>query len=136
MAKGRSRQYAALPWRRQGQGIELLLISSRGTRRWVIPKGWPIAGLTPSESAAREAFEEAGIGGMIARKPLGFYDYDKRLKDGTMQPCRVAVFGLEVMVQHRIWPEQNQRTAQWFSQEDAAAAVTEPQLAALIRRMG
>ena len=128
-------QFAALPWRHTGTRIEVLLISSRETKRWVIPKGWPIAGLSPHESAAREAFEEAGVGGQIAREPLGSYDYDKRLKDGRLLPCHVEVFPLEVMVQHTSWPEQAERAARWMSQDEAAAAVAEPQLAKLIREL-
>lgn len=128
-------QFAALPWRHTGTRIEVLLISSRETKRWVIPKGWPIAGLPPHESAAREAFEEAGVGGQIAHEPLGSYDYDKRLKDGRLLPCHVEVFPLEVMVQHTSWPEQAERAARWMSQDEAAAAVAEPQLAKLIREL-
>lgn len=128
-------QFAALPWRHTGTRIEVLLISSRETKRWVIPKGWPIAGLSPHESAAREAFEEAGVGGQIAREPLGSYDYDKRLKDGRLLPCHVEVFPLEVMVQHTSWPEQGQRKLQWFALPDAALAVQEPELATIIRHL-
>ncbi|MGL4294307.1 MAG: NUDIX hydrolase, partial [Aestuariivirga sp.] len=67
----KARQFAALPWRDAGHGIEVLLISSRGTGRWVIPKGWPIKGFAPHASAAREAFEEAGVGGIIGKGALG-----------------------------------------------------------------
>lgn len=131
----RETQYAALPWRDTGSGIEVLLITSRETRRWVIPKGWPIKGLTPSQAAAREAYEEAGVGGLVTGKAAGSFDYDKRGKDDEVRPCHVLVFPLEVMVQHIDWPEQGQRTLRWMSQEDAAAAVAEPQLASLIRRL-
>ncbi|MCB1380318.1 MAG: NUDIX hydrolase [Alphaproteobacteria bacterium] len=131
----RNRQVAALPWRNRGQGIEVLLISSRGTGRWVIPKGWPIPRLSPRESAAREAFEEAGIGGSITPKALGQYSYDKQLDNGSSRSCTVQVFGLEIMVQHQTWPEKGQRTARWFTREEAAAAVAEPELAAIIRNL-
>lgn len=129
------KQYAALPWRDIGQGIEVLLISSRETKRWVIPKGWPIASLSPPQSAMREAFEEAGVGGQIARKPLGQFDYMKRRKDGTEVACNVDVFPLEVLIQHREWPEQGQRDARWFRRDEAAASVDEPGLAAIIRKL-
>ena len=111
-----------------------MLVSSRDTGRWVIPKGWPIRGLSPSQSAAREAFEEAGVGGQISAKPIGEFGYDKRLDDGKSRNCRVAVFALESMVQHQTWPEMGQRKLQWFSIPDAANAVQEPELAKIIRK--
>jgi len=129
------KQYAALPWRHAGAGREVLLISSRDTGRWVIPKGWPIKGLSPAETAAREAYEEAGLGGQMSKKPIGAFDYGKRLDNGSVQPCRVEVFSLEQMVQHPQWPEQGQRTLQWFSVPEAAEAVDEPQLKNIIRKL-
>ncbi len=128
-------QFAALPWRHTGAGVEVLLISSRETKRWVIPKGWPISGLSPPEAAAREAFEEAGVGGVIDHRPMGRFEYDKRLGDGTLQHCVVTVFGLERMIQHATWPEQGERRVRWFSVPDAANAVREPGLAKIIRRL-
>ncbi|MFO1121037.1 MAG: NUDIX hydrolase [Hyphomicrobiales bacterium] len=128
-------QYGALPWRDRGQGIEVLLISSRETRRWIIPKGWPIPGLEPHDSAAREAFEEAGVGGNVGRRRLGSYDYEKRLKDGSLETCTVDVFRLEVMIQHRAWPEQGQRELRWLTRDEAAASVQEAGLASLIRKL-
>ena len=78
-------QYAALPWRRGDDGaLEVLLITSRESRRWVIPKGWPIKGLNSKKSAAREAFEEAGVLGAVGKKKLGDYHYDKRLRSGRV----------------------------------------------------
>ncbi len=129
------KQYAALPWRHSGASLEVLLISSRDTGRWVIPKGWPIKGLSPAESAAREAFEEAGLGGQISRKPIGSFTYDKRLGDGTVQACDVEVFSLEQMIQHTDWPEQGQRTLRWFSVPEAAEAVQEPDLKKIILQL-
>jgi 8-oxo-dGTP pyrophosphatase MutT (NUDIX family) len=129
------KQYAALPWRHSGGGREVLLISSRDTGRWVIPKGWPIKGLSPAETAAREAYEEAGLGGTVSKKSLGQFEYRKRLDNGNVQPCRVEVFAFEQMVQHPDWPEQGQRTLQWFSIPDAADAVDEPDLKDIIRKL-
>ena len=132
---GTKKQYAALPWRYAGGGREILLISSRDTGRWVIPKGWPIKGLTPAETAAREAYEEAGLGGQIAKKPLGEFEDGKRLNNGKVQPTKVEVFAFEQMVQHPEWPEQGQRRLQWFSIPEAAEAVEEPQLKDIIRKL-
>jgi 8-oxo-dGTP pyrophosphatase MutT (NUDIX family) len=127
-------QYAALPYRVAG-GLKILLITSRETRRWIIPKGWPMKGKTPHATAAREAKEEAGVVGQIAKKSLGAYDYDKRLKTGQSLPCRVEVYPLKVSAQKRSWPEKHERTSQWFDWEEAAEAVREPGLAELIRAM-
>lgn len=132
---GTKKQYAALPWRHTGAGREVLLISSRDTGRWVIPKGWPIKGLTPAETAAREAYEEAGLGGQVSKKPIGEFEYGKRLNNGKVQPTKVEVFAFEQMVQHPDWPEQGQRRLQWFSVPEAAEAVEEPELKVIIRRL-
>lgn len=125
-------QYGALPWRGCSH-LEYLLISSRQSRRWVIPKGWPIKKLAPHEAARREAFEEAGIGGEIASEPFGRYFYLKRNSDWSVMPCRVDVFPMHVSNQLASWPERHERETRWFTPADAAAAVAEPDLAALIR---
>jgi len=86
-------QFAVLPWRRTDR-LEIMLVSSRETVRWVLPKGWPMKGLKPHKTAAREALEEAGILGKVAKTSLGDYSYAKRLEDGSVQMCRVEVFAL------------------------------------------
>lgn len=129
------KQYAALPWRFAGGGREVLLISSRDTGRWVIPKGWPIRGLSPSETAAREAFEEAGLGGMVSKKPIGAFAYDKKLRDGSVKNTTVEVFSMEQMIQHPDWPEKGQRRLQWFPVREAAEQVAEPELKDIIRKL-
>ncbi|MDB5450324.1 MAG: hypothetical protein JWQ52_1452 [Phenylobacterium sp.] len=126
-------QYAALPWRRAaGGGVEILLITSRETRRWVIPKGWPIKGLKPSATATREAFEEAGLEGAAAKKKLGVYHYDKRLRSGRLQHVRVAVFALKVAIERDDWPERGQREKRWIPVMQAVDLVDEPDLKAII----
>jgi len=126
-------QAAALPWRRSGEGeVQVLLITSRETRRWVIPKGWPIKGLKPPQTAAREALEEAGVKGVTAKK-IGVYHYDKRLSSGQVQKVRVAVYPLRVEAELDSWPESRQRVRLWTSPEDAASLVLEPELAELLR---
>lgn len=108
-----------------------LLITSRSTRRWIIPRGNPIAGLSPSLSAAEEAYEEAGIAGAVAPEAIGSYLYEK--KRGTMSvAARVHVFPLHIRIQSLVFPEQGQRETRWFSREEAAAAVDEPELRVLI----
>jgi ADP-ribose pyrophosphatase YjhB (NUDIX family) len=127
-------QYAALPWRRNGEGVEVLLITSRESRRWVIPKGWPIHGLKPGPSAAQEAFEEAGVVGHIDRKPIGAFHYDKRLRTGRLQHVRVQVYGLEVTQERDAWPEKGQRERLWTTPGEAAGLVDEPELVVLLAK--
>jgi 8-oxo-dGTP pyrophosphatase MutT (NUDIX family) len=127
-------QYAALPWRLDPSGrIEVMLITSRETRRWVIAKGWPIDGLTPYASAAREAFEEAGVVGETWEEPIGSYFYEKRLKNGRLRPVTVEVFPLRVDEELEDWPEKGQREKRWFAATEAATLVQERQLQILIR---
>jgi 8-oxo-dGTP pyrophosphatase MutT (NUDIX family) len=126
-------QYAALPWRRTESGeVEVLVITSRETRRWVVPKGWPIKGLKAPMVAAREAFEEAGVEGIVRKKKLGVFHYEKRLRTGRVQPVKVAVYALQVVVQNDEWPEKGQREHRWTSLVEAASHVDEPELQAII----
>lgn len=132
---GATAQFAALPWRRLADGqVKVLLITSRETRRWVIPKGWPMPGRTPAEAAAQEAYEEAGAVGALADRPIGAYVYDKRLRDGALQRVEVSVFPLEVLVEQLAFPERAQREKLWLSPSEAAERVDEPGLKALILR--
>lgn len=125
-------QYAALPWRRTPDAVEVLLITSRETKRWVIPKGWPIKKLKPPASAAQEALEEAGVTGETTRKPLGLYHYEKRLRSGRTQHVRVMVFGLEVAEERDEWPEKAQRERRWTTPAEAAELVDEKELKRLL----
>lgn len=125
-------QYGALPFRVR-DGLEILLITSRETQRWIIPKGWPMERKTPAGAAATEAWEEAGVKGEVFEAAVGAYRYDKVLKKGEAVRCRVDVFPLRVLVQTISWPESDQRTLRWFTPDEAADAVAEPELAELIR---
>ncbi|SFL20100.1 NUDIX hydrolase [Methylorubrum salsuginis] len=130
-------QVGVLPMRRTPEGgTEVLLVTSRETRRWIIPKGWPMKGRKPFEAAAREAYEEAGILGHVGKRPIGFYLYEKRLKNRDAVLCQVTVFPLDVRKQLKKFPERGQREARWFSLSDAADAVIEAGLAGLIRAAG
>lgn len=129
-------QYGALPWRRRkDDAVEVMLVTSRISRHWLIPKGWRISGKTECRSAMQEAYEEAGVRGEASKQPLGQYHYTKVLKDGTSTPCIVTVFGLKVRKAAAKWPEAEQRTRQWFSLEDAVGAVNELGLAAFLGRL-
>ena len=126
-------QFAALPWRRGAGGeVEVLLITSRETRRWVIPKGWPIKGKSSAMSAAQEAFEEAGVKGKVTKRPVGAYAYDKRLKNGRLQHVRVAVFALQVDAEAKAYPEIGQREKAWMPLAEAARLVDEPEIMVLL----
>ena len=112
--------------------LRVLLVTSRETGRWVIPKGWLAKGHREHKSAAREAMEEAGVSGRIWSEPIGSYRYFKR-DDKADQLLGVSVFLLAVSKQKNHWPEQEQRRRAWFSVEVAARRVAEPELRALIR---
>jgi 8-oxo-dGTP pyrophosphatase MutT (NUDIX family) len=128
-------QYGALPYRlNDDASVQVLLGTSRETKRWIIPKGWPIKGLKPSKAAAREAYEEAGVRGRIAGRAFGHYVYDKRLEDSVATvPCQVEVFPLLVKRQSKDWPESKQRRARWFDSAEAAALVDNDELRNLIQ---
>lgn len=129
------RQYAALPWR-MGEGLEILLASSRESRRWIIPKGWPMRGKKPHAAAALEALQEAGLVGKIEKTRIGAFHYHKRMKNGADILCQVDVFPMSVQRQRKSWPEKDQRVTQWFGFADAAEEVREPELKALILDFG
>lgn len=127
-------QYGALPYRfTPDAALEILILTTRQTKRWIIPKGWPIKGLKPAKSAAREAFEEAGVRGRVAGKPIGSFTYDKLLDEaGIGAVCEVRVFPLAVKQQSETWPEAEQRTVQWVEPSKAAALIKEPELKKLV----
>jgi 8-oxo-dGTP pyrophosphatase MutT (NUDIX family) len=135
MAKEFGTQFAALPFQIAPGGLRVMLITSRETRRWIIPKGWPIRDLKPRDVAAREAFEEAGLVGRIAgERSIGSYHYSKLLKDHREMLCRVKVFLLAVGHQLDDWPEKAQRECCWAEPAKAAQMVEEGGLAEIIRR--
>src|SRR5260370_15534589 len=129
-------QYGALPYRLSaGSRPQFMLVTSSEARRWIIRKGWPKKGKSPRHSAAREAFEEAGVVGAIARRPVGTFSYEKRLRNGGAVVCQVRVFPLEVRRQNKQWPEKRERVVKWLSASQAAEKVKEPKLSAIILRL-
>ena len=126
-------QIAALPYKVDADGrLSVLLVTSRETRRWIVPKGWPMKKKSPPEAAELEAFEEAGVRGAITKRPVGRFRYLKRLRSGRTVECSVDVFPLHVKTDLPEWPERKERTAAWFAPEAAASLVDEPELSALI----
>jgi len=126
-------QIGALPFRFDEGQLRVMLITSRESRRWVIPKGWPMRGLKPHRAAEREAYEEAGLKGHIGKVAVGVYAYEKRLANGAAVPCEVSVFPLRVTSQRKRWPEMGQRDGRWLSLDEAADLVQEEGLQHLLR---
>jgi 8-oxo-dGTP pyrophosphatase MutT (NUDIX family) len=131
-AGGTRMQYGALCWRQADDGVEVLLITSRDTGRWVIPKGWPIPGLAPEAAAAQEAWEEAGVSGVTNPLCIGRYGYQKCLSVTSTVPCAVAVYGMRVDGVAKSFPEAKERQRKWFAVRDAALLVAEADLAVII----
>jgi 8-oxo-dGTP pyrophosphatase MutT (NUDIX family) len=127
-------QVAALPWRKTHDGVEIMLVTSRDTGRWILPKGWPEGHEHLSDTAAREAAEEAGLGGAVARLEIGSYFYGKVRASGAERRCEVLVFPLEVDEIATAWPESEQRARKWFPGAEAAGLVREQDLGDLIAR--
>lgn len=131
-------QFGAICWRRakgkaKAKGdVQVLMITSRRTGRWVVPKGWPQDGATPAEAAATEAWEEAGARGKIKPICLGIYSYIKDMGDDDALPCVVALFPFEVKDLAKDWPEKADRKRKWVSTKKAASMVAEPELAAML----
>ena len=123
-------QFAALCWRVRRGRVEVLLVTTRRTQRWIAPKGWPIEGLTPAETAAREAWEEAGATGRHREGCLGRYIHRRSAVDEP--PAVVTVFPLEVWRLAPRYPEAGQRQRKWLSRRKAAARAAEPGLARII----
>jgi 8-oxo-dGTP pyrophosphatase MutT (NUDIX family) len=114
--------------------LEILLVTTRHTRRWIVPKGWPEAGLQPHECAAREALEEAGAEGKAHAAPIGSYLYEKQRKSGDVLVCSVLVFPMEVARQRTDWPEKAARELRWCSIGEALELVENTGLRQLITR--
>ena len=125
-------QYGALCWRAHRGRVEVLLITSRDTGRWIIPKGWAVNGLSPAASAAREAWEEAGVEGPVLDADLGLFRYDKVLSPTKSRACEVRVFPLHVQRLADKFPERKERRRKWFAAEKAARKVAEPELRRLL----
>ncbi|WP_324762992.1 NUDIX hydrolase [Sinorhizobium meliloti] len=131
-------QYAALCYRlaRKTNALEILVITSRDTGRWVIPKGWPMQGKQAHEVAEREAYEEAGVKGKVQRAAIGAYVYQKRMDHGLEISCKVQVHALEVEDFCKNFPEKGSRRLEWVDYREAAKRVAEPSLKELILEFG
>ena len=132
-------QVAALCWRPSPKGVatpagvEILLVTSLNSKRWILPKGWHEPDMTLADSAAREAFEEAGVTGRIEARPMGSYHYLKQKREGGGVPCRVDIFALKVTKTHDDWPEHGSRQLAWLTPEQAATRISELGLRDVLR---
>lgn len=134
-ATGRPLQTGALPWRRNGTGgIEVLLVTGRNSKRWTIPKGWPMVRRSLAEAAAQEAFEEAGVRGAVDEAPLGRFDKSKNHRVLGRLEVSILVHSLAVETELEDWPERSQRARRWFAVGEAAGAVLPAGLGAIIAR--
>lgn len=128
-------QFSALCYRIVEGVPQVLLITTRGSGRWILPKGWPMPGRTPAQTALREAWEEAGVIGTESDRCLGLFSYDKTI-GGRSVPCVAQVFPVRVRGLADTFPERGKRRRRWFLPADAACRVAEPELAAILRDVG
>ena len=128
-------QFAALPYKFDNGKLRILLVTSRETKRWVLPKGWPEKDLAPHEAAEREALEEAGVLGLTGDEPLSTFHYYKRLSLAKTKRCVVEVYPLLVLEELEEWPEQHERQREWMTPEEAAKRVEEGGLKKLLLRL-
>ena len=132
--RGVRTQFGAICWRRRNDEVQVLLVTSRRRKRWIIPKGWPQDKSTPAQAALTEAWEEAGVEGKVKPICLGIYSYNKELIAGAAIPCVVAVFPVRVKKLRARYPERKERRRKWFPLKKAAEMVAEPELATLLAR--
>ena len=125
-------QYAALCYRFGTDGLEILVLTSRDTGRWIMPKGWPMEGRACYAVAEREAYEEAGVKGKADKHLYGTYHYQKEMKNGLSVRCQVQLFPLEVETMLKKFPEKGTRELEWVTCEEAASRVNEPELKQLL----
>ena len=119
-------QFAALCYRVVKKKVQVLVISSRGTGRWIVPKGWPMDGKTPADAALQEAWEEAGVIGKVVSAPLGLYSYQKVQDDAPDFPCVAVVYAVKVKSLSKEFPEAGERRLKWVGRKKAAKLVDEP----------
>ncbi|WP_233270544.1 NUDIX hydrolase [Chachezhania sediminis] len=127
-----STQFSALCYRMVRGKPEVLLVTSRGTGRWILPKGWPMEDRSPAETAQQEAWEEAGVKGKVHDESLGSFDYVKDQGEADIQ-CRISVYPLKVQKMSDDYPEEGQRRRKWFSLRKAAEKVGEKQLRRILK---
>jgi 8-oxo-dGTP pyrophosphatase MutT (NUDIX family) len=125
-------QFAALCYRIKDDKLQFCIVTSRRSKRWIVPKGWPMHGETPMDAAATEAFEEAGVRGKIYPRPIGVFSYYK-VRSQDELPCMAVVYPLKVKKILKRWPEDRERERKWVSRKKAAQMVDDPELSVIIQ---
>lgn len=128
-------QAAALCLRDGRKGPEVLMVSSLTTKRWILPKGWPMPDRSLAEAALQEAWEEAGVRGSVNESSVGSFSYRKLVKDGIPVTCRCHVFRVAVSELAEDWPEKDRRKREWVPVRDAIKRVEEPELKQFLRSL-
>ncbi|GFE65319.1 NUDIX hydrolase [Litoreibacter roseus] len=131
--RGLRTQFGALCYRVHNSETQVLLVTSRASGRWIIPKGWPMPGETPAAAALTEAHEEGGVDGKSFDVCIGLYSYTKIMESEDDLPCVVSVFPVRVKRLLSTYPEEKQRKRKWFSLKKAAARVREPELKKILK---
>ncbi len=132
---GKIKQSGTLPYREDGTGLRVLLVTSKETKRWIVPKGYLEPGLSARESAEFEAFEEAGVAGPVARSSIGSYSYRKRRDQGGGMH-HVRVFPMKVERTFEDYPEAELREREWMAIDEAIERADDPGLKKLLSRFG
>ncbi|MGR3795556.1 NUDIX hydrolase [Vannielia litorea] len=134
LQRPRRLQVGALCYRKSGGEKQVLLVTSRGTGRWIIPKGWPMRGKDAAGAALQEAWEEAGVRSQKRPKAaIGSYTYEKTRDEGWGVPVETLVFPVKVEELAEEFPEASERRRKWVSPKDAANMVQEPELQEILR---
>jgi 8-oxo-dGTP pyrophosphatase MutT (NUDIX family) len=129
-------QAGVIPYRILDGKVQVLLLTSRDSGRWIIPKGNINGNATPAKAAEKEAYEEAGVKGTITSSiPLGIYTYSKIVASGEARPAAVEVYLLRVKDRLKKWPEKGERKLSWVSTKEAVRLVEEPGMVPLLRRL-
>ncbi|PSJ62964.1 NUDIX hydrolase [Pseudaminobacter soli (ex Li et al. 2025)] len=129
--------YAVLPWRRTKRAeIKVLLVAPRGSEQWSLLSGLPSSGKTPRQAAMSEAFEQAGVVGLLDANPIGCYSSQATPTEGSTVSCEVAVYGLKVRGTLTHWPGSTQYKRRWFRLDDAIQAVSNAGLKHLLASTG
>ena len=126
-------QIGALCFWSTDKNIKILLITSRRSRRWIIPKGWKVDKMSNRKSVALEAWEEAGVQGRVSDRPVGTYYYRKRSNKDEFLTCAVKVFALDVKARKKKFPERGERKLKWVNPTSAIDLVSEPELKKVIK---
>lgn len=132
--RGIRTQFGAICYRITNSKVQILLVTTRRSGRWIVPKGWPMNEQTPGTAAAVEAWEEAGVEGKVKETCVGLYSYTKDPETQDPLPCIVALYPLKVKKLAKDYPERKERKRKWVSPKKAASMVKEPELAAVLKR--